>query len=119
MGSWVPASETAAFRDALIAGGPTFPASVVFLNSAHGNVAERFDSQGRHRVIHGNMRLRDLRLLVCDLIGLPATELTRKRRSQRNGRTISHSDEHVAGNGQSQGSSADVEAGLPRNGASP
>jgi hypothetical protein len=68
--SWFPEHELAEFHDALIGGGSALPASVFLVGSpqrkgdAHG-----LQESPRHRVLVGSLSMRELRLLVLEVLG--------------------------------------------------
>ncbi len=74
--SWFPEHELAEFHDALIGGGSALPASVFLVGSpqrkgdAHG-----LQESPRHRVLVGSLSLRELRLLVLEVLGLTEESL--------------------------------------------
>ena len=94
--SWFPENELAAFHDGLIGGGSSLPASVFLLSPAHGQTEHAFEQTARHRVVVGSLSLRELRLLVLEVLGLTEDSLkplvARHSRS-RNGHRSTHSHE--------------------------
>jgi hypothetical protein len=87
--SWFSEDEVASFHEGLIEGGPALPASVFLVGTGHGEPPPRFRETPRHRVLVGSLSLRELRLLVLQVLGLTEETLrpltTRHSRS-KNGR---------------------------------
>ena len=84
--SWFPENELAAFHDGLIGGGSALPASVFLVGVGHGQIPHNFQETPRHRVLVGSLSLRELRLLVLDVLGLTEESLQPARHSRsRNG----------------------------------
>jgi hypothetical protein len=98
--SWFPEQELAEFHDALIGGGDALPASVFLVGAAHGQ-AEGYSlpENSRHRVLVGSLSLRELRLLVLEVLDMTEESLrpfaTRPTRS-KNGRHPAPSTESPA-----------------------
>jgi hypothetical protein len=86
--SWFSEGELVAFHEGLIDGGPALPASVFLVGTGHGEALPNFRQTPRHRVLVGSLSLRELRLLVVEVLGLTEESLrpvaTRRSRS-RNG----------------------------------
>jgi hypothetical protein len=72
--TWFSEEEIRSFRDALISGGPSLPASLFFVTGSNRQFAERLEDHDRHRLIRHAVSLRELRLLVLDVLGLPEKE---------------------------------------------
>jgi hypothetical protein len=68
--TWFSDEEIGSFRDALISGGPSLPASLFFVTAANRRFTERLEDHDRHRLIRHAVSLRELRLLVLDVLGL-------------------------------------------------
>jgi hypothetical protein len=86
--SWFPEHELAEFHEALIGGGSALPASVFLVGSpqrkgdAHG-----LQESPRHRVLVGSLSLRELRLLVLEVLGRTEESLRPARAARsKNGR---------------------------------
>ena len=93
--SWFPEDELAAFHDGLIGGGTALPASVFLLGSARDQTFPRFPEMPRHRVLIGSLSLRELRLLVLEVLGLTAESLrpyAGRRAHSRNGHRSAPAD---------------------------
>ena len=60
--TWFSDEDIAAFRDALITGGPSLPASLFFMTGAHHSVAATMAETTRHRLVRTVLSLRELRL---------------------------------------------------------
>ncbi|HET6325077.1 MAG TPA: hypothetical protein VFG04_10280 [Planctomycetaceae bacterium] len=74
--SWFLEHELSEFHDALIGGGPALPASVLLVGSPQGRSdAQGFQESPRHRVLVGSLSLRELRLLVLEVLGLTEESL--------------------------------------------
>jgi hypothetical protein len=73
--SWFSDDDVAAFHDGLVGGGPALPASVFLLGTIHQQADQRFQETPRHRVLAGSLSLRELRLLVLEVLGLPEESL--------------------------------------------
>ncbi len=88
--SWFPEDELAAFHDGLLGGGGgALPASVFLLGSASGETFPRFSETSRHRVLVGSLSLRELRLLVLEVLGLTEAAMrpfAARRSHSKNGR---------------------------------
>jgi hypothetical protein len=84
--SWFPEDELAAFHEGLIGGGSALPASVFLVGVGHGQTPHNFQETPRHRVLVGSLSLRELRLLVLEVLGLTEESLQPARHSRsRNG----------------------------------
>ncbi|HUE16213.1 MAG TPA: HTTM domain-containing protein [Planctomycetaceae bacterium] len=68
--TWFSDDDVGAFREALISGGPSLPASLIFVTAANRSYAERLEDHERHRLIRSPVSLRELRLLILDVLGL-------------------------------------------------
>lgn len=68
--TWFSEEDLQAFRDALISGGPSLPASLFFLTTAKRPFTEQLRDHDRHRLIRDPVSLRELRLLVLEVLGL-------------------------------------------------
>ena len=55
--TWFSDRNIAAFRDALIAGGPSLPASLFFMTGAHHSVAATMEETARHRLVRNILSL--------------------------------------------------------------
>jgi hypothetical protein len=73
--SWFPEDELVAFHDGLIGGGSSLPASVFLVGGGHGQTPHHFEETPRHRVLLGSLSLRELRLLVLEVLGLSEESL--------------------------------------------
>jgi hypothetical protein len=74
--SWFPEQELAEFHDALIGGGDALPASVFLVGAAHGQAdGHSLPENSRHRVLVGSLSLRELRLLVLEVLDLTEESL--------------------------------------------
>jgi hypothetical protein len=69
--TWFSEEEIQSFRDALISGGPSLPASLFFVTGASRLFVERLEDHDRHRLVRHTVSLRELRLLVLEVLGLP------------------------------------------------
>jgi hypothetical protein len=67
--TWFSDEDIAAFRDALIAGGPSLPASLFFMTGAHHTVAATMTETARHRLVRTVLSLRELRLMILEILG--------------------------------------------------
>jgi len=67
--TWFSDDDVRAFRDALISGGPSLPASLFFMTAASGPFSESMQDCVRHRLVHNPLSLRELRLLVQEILG--------------------------------------------------
>jgi hypothetical protein len=72
--TWFSDEEIESFRDALFAGGPSLPASLFFVTATNRSFAERLEDHDRHRLVRHAVSLRELRLLVLEVLGLPEKE---------------------------------------------
>jgi hypothetical protein len=77
--TWAETDEIADFRDSLISGGPSLPVSVFLLKPSERVLAPRFEDRPRHRVSYDSVSLRELRLLVLELLGLPERDFRKAR----------------------------------------
>ena len=77
--TWFSDEDIAAFRDALIAGGPSLPASLFFMTGAHHSVAATMEETARHRLVRNILSLRELRLMILDILG-PAEQVNHAAR---------------------------------------
>ncbi len=98
--SWFPEHELTEFHDALIGGGSALPASVLLVGTPQGGSdAHGFQESPRHRVLVGSLSLRELRLLVLEVLGLTEESLVpfaaRPTRS-KNGRHLAPSTNSTA-----------------------
>jgi hypothetical protein len=88
--SWFPEHELAEFHDGLVGGGPALPASVFLVGNTRGQAdAHGFQETPRHRVLVGSLSLRELRLLVLEVLGLTEESLrpfAARRSGSKNGR---------------------------------
>jgi hypothetical protein len=88
--SWFPVDELTAFHDGLIGGGSALPASVFLVGPTRGQTPHDFHETPRHRVLVGSLSLRELRLLVLEVLGLTEESLrplaARHARSKNGGR---------------------------------
>ena len=73
--SWLPAEEIVAFREALLSGGPSLPASVFLVSSALRKVSSQLVDRERHHVIRETVSLRELRLAALNVLGLSESVL--------------------------------------------
>jgi hypothetical protein len=73
--SWFPQDELVDFHDGLIGGGSSLPASVFLVGGGHGQTPHHFEETPRHRVLVGSLSLRELRLLVLEVLGLTEESL--------------------------------------------
>jgi hypothetical protein len=101
--SWFSEDELAAFHDGLAAGGEAMPASVFLLNPLYRQTGRAFHESPRHRVLVGSLSLRELRLLVLNVLGISEEALrpfmTRQAHS-KNGRRRTVAPELIPENGQ-------------------
>jgi hypothetical protein len=67
--TWFSDEDIAAFRDALLAGGPSLPASLFFMTGAHHSVAATMPETARHRLVRAVLSLRELRLMILEILG--------------------------------------------------
>jgi hypothetical protein len=87
--SWFSDGELVAFHEGLIDGGPALPASVFLVGTGHGQAPPDLREAPRHRVLVGSLSLRELRLLVLEVLGLteeslrPVARHSRSRNSRR------------------------------------
>ena len=72
--TWFSEEEIQSFRDALISGGPSLPASLFFVTGASRLFVEQLEDHDRHRLVRHAVSLRELRLLVLEVLGLPEKE---------------------------------------------
>jgi hypothetical protein len=84
-GSWYETDDLAAFRDALVEGGPSLPASVVFLHGTSARQPQRFAESPRHRLVREGVSLRELRQLLAAILGDPAKGSQRRRPAKPRG----------------------------------
>jgi hypothetical protein len=87
--SWFPEDDLKAFHDGLIGGGSALPASVFLVSPADGRVSHGFEETPRHRVLVGSLSLRELRVLVLEVLGLNEGSLrppTARHSRSKNGR---------------------------------
>jgi hypothetical protein len=84
--SWFPHDELSAFHDGLVGGGAALPASVFLLGSAATQADHRFSETPRHRILAGGLSLRQLRLLVLEVLGLTEESLRRFKPESRHGK---------------------------------
>jgi hypothetical protein len=121
--TWFSESDVRAFRDALIAGGPALPASLFFLTAGNRTNAEDFQDCERHRVVRGAMSLREMRVLVLEILAErePTSSLTNRDSalsSNGNGhKPTAPAPSAVVAEGPTDDSTADLEAPASRNGA--
>jgi hypothetical protein len=73
--SWFPEDELAGFHAGLIGGGSALPASVFLMGSGHAQTSHYLQETARHRVLVGSLSLRELRLLVLEVLGLSEESL--------------------------------------------
>lgn len=66
--TWFPDDELRAFRDALITGGSSLPASVFFATAMTQACAESLEESPCHRLVRVPITLRELRLRVLDVL---------------------------------------------------
>jgi hypothetical protein len=104
--SWFSEDELAAFHDGLAAGGAALPASVFLLNPLYRQTSRGFHEAPRHRVLVGSLSLRELRLLVLDVLGLSEEAMgpfvTRHSHS-KNGRRQPAVPDLIPENGETHG----------------
>jgi hypothetical protein len=67
--TWFSDDDVRAFRDALISGGPALPASLFFMTGATRALSESMQDCARHRVVRTTLSLRELRLLLLEVLG--------------------------------------------------
>jgi hypothetical protein len=67
--TWFSDEDVAAFRDALIGGGPSLPASLFFVTALHHPVASKMSETDRHKLVHSALSLRELRLMIIEVLG--------------------------------------------------
>jgi hypothetical protein len=67
--TWFSDEDVAAFRDALLTGGPALPASLFFITGAHHAVTAKMAETARHRLVRSALSLRELRLMILDILG--------------------------------------------------
>jgi hypothetical protein len=88
--SWFHEHELAEFHDGLVGGGSALPASVFLVGNARGLAAGHgLQETPRHRVLVGSLSLRELRLLVLEVLGLTEESLrpfATRRSGSKNGR---------------------------------
>jgi hypothetical protein len=74
--SWLPEHDLVEFHDGLLGGGSALPASVFLVGNARGQAAGHgMQETPRHRVLVGSLSLRELRLLVLEVLGLTEESL--------------------------------------------
>jgi hypothetical protein len=66
--TWFSDEDIAAFRDALITGGPSLPASLFFMTGAHHSLAVTMTETARHRLVRTVLSLRELRLMILEIL---------------------------------------------------
>ncbi len=121
--TWFSEADVRAFREALVSGGPALPASLFFLTAGNRGDVEHFQDHDRHRVVRGAMSLRELRLLVLEILAEPGpTPPSTNRNSAHSSNGNGHkpnapSPSAVKADGPTDDSTADLEAPASRNGA--
>jgi hypothetical protein len=70
--TWFSDEDVAAFREALISGGPSLPASLFFVTAVHHPIASKMSETARHKLVHSPLSLRELRLMTLELLGQTA-----------------------------------------------
>jgi len=86
--TWFTDEDVRAFRDALISGGPSLPASLFFMTGVNCSITENWPNNVRHRLIHNPLSLRELRLLILEIVGFaeePPNSAGRRSPSSPNG----------------------------------
>ncbi len=94
--TWFSDEDIAAFRDALITGGPSLPASLFFMTGAHHSVAATMTETARHRLVRTVLSLRELRLMILEILG-PAERVSPAARppsASPNGNGNGHGNGH-------------------------
>src|SRR5580704_1452543 len=66
--TWFSDEDITAFRDALITGGPSLPASLFFMTGAHHSLAVTMTETARHRLVRTVLSLRELRLMILEIL---------------------------------------------------
>jgi hypothetical protein len=121
--TWFSDEDVRAFRDALISGGPALPASLFFLPGGNQTESGDFQNYDRHRVARRSMSLRELRLVVLEILGEPgqtppAPVPRAVHSSNGNGHkpSVAPTDQDAA-EGPAEDSTADLEVPANPNGA--
>jgi len=120
--TWFSDDDVRAFREALISGGPSLPASLFFMTGASRALSESMQDCARHRVVRKILSLRELRLLVLEVLGtggdLPQPNASQSSHSSNgNGHSPKPSDAQTSKNDAEVDRRAKLEVGS--NGAQP
>jgi hypothetical protein len=67
--TWYTDEDVLAFREALMTGGPSLPASLFFVSEDQHPVASRGSDSPRHRLVRSPLSLHELRLLIREVLG--------------------------------------------------
>lgn len=79
--TWYSDEDVAAFREALIAGGPSLPASLFFVTAVQHPVASQMSESARHRLVRSPLSLHELRLLIGEVLPRSAPSSTATKHS--------------------------------------
>ena len=93
--TWFSDEDIAAFRDALITGGPSLPASLLFMPGAHHALAATMTETVRHRLLRTVLSLRELRLMILEVLS-PAERISKAARAAS---ALPDENGHENGNG--------------------
>ena len=66
--TWYTDEDVLAFRDALMSGGPSLPASLFFVTEDQHPVSARGNESARHRLVRSPLSLHELRLLILEIL---------------------------------------------------